>query len=181
MFHGVDEPTYKAKSVLTLDSGAARTTSPSTSGLSNVQRLDNEINLEYANGEKGSTIVKEGSLLLNGRELRALVSNDLIDGLLSTSQIDRELHATTIQTEGKSISFVPSELQEQILSMLFNEMDEDKVIAEAELNDDGLYEVQVSRNSTKALSVSVFPRVGTNSLSQAVYLLHASLGHISWN
>ena len=58
-------------------------------------------------------------------------------------------------------------------------MDQDNVIAEAELNDDGLYEVQVSRNSTKALSVSVFPRVGTNSLSQAVYLLHASLGHIS--
>ena len=62
-------------------------------------------------------------------------------------------------------SFVPSERQEQILNMLFNEMDQDDVIAEAELNDDGLYEVQVSRNSTKALSVSVFPRVDTNSLS----------------
>ena len=66
------------------------------------------------------------------------MSNDLIDGLLSTSQMDRELHAATIQTEGKSISFVPSELQEQILSMLFNEMDQDNMIAKAELNDDGL-------------------------------------------
>ena len=46
-------------------------------------------------------------------------------------------------------------------------------------SDDGLYEVQVSRNSTKALSVSVFPLVGTNSLQQAMFLLHASLSPIS--
>ena len=39
------------------------------------------------------------------------------------------------------------------------------MVNEPELNYDGLYEVQVSRNSTKALSVSVFPRVDTNSLS----------------
>ena len=96
-----------------------------------------------ANGEKGSSIVKEETLLLNGRELRAIVSDDLVDGLLSTSQMDRELNAATIQSDGKSISFVPNERQEQILSMLFNEMDKDSVIAEAELNDDGLYEVQV--------------------------------------
>ena len=87
--------------------------------------------------------MKEETLLLNGRELRALVSDDLVDGLHSTSQIDRELYAATIQSDGKSISFVPNERQEQILSMLFNEMDKDSVIAEAELNDDGLYEVQV--------------------------------------
>ena len=62
--------------------------------------------------------------------------------------------------------------------MLFDEMNPDNVIADAELNSDGLYEVKVSRDSAKGLSVSVFPRVTTNSLSQAVYLLHASLGHI---
>ena len=54
--------------------------------------------------------------------------------------------------------------------MLFNEMYQDNMIAEAELNDNGLDEVQVSRNSTKALSVSVFPLVGTNSLQQAMFL-----------
>ena len=161
-----------------MDSGAARTTLPTTTGLLNVQHIDNGIKLEFADGDKGSTTAEEGTLLLNGRELRALVSDDLIDGLLSTSQMDRELHAATIQSNGKSISFVPNERQEQILSMLFNEMDKDNVIAEAELNDYGLYEVQVSKNSAKAFSVSVFPRVGTNSLSQAVFLLHASLSHI---
>ena len=35
--------------------------------------------------------------------------------------------------------------------------------------------------ATRALCVSVFPRVATNSLSQAVYLLHASLGHMPRN
>ena len=93
---------------------------------------------------------------MNGRKLRALVSDDLVDGLLSTSQMDRKLHAATIQSDGKSISFVPNERQDQILSMLFNDMDKDNVIAEAKLNDDGLYEVQVSKKSAKAFSVSVF-------------------------
>ena len=166
------------KSALLVDSGAARTTLPTTTGLSDIQQVDNGIKLEFANGDKGSTIAEEGTLLLHGRELRALVSSDLHDGLLSTGQMDRELHAATIQTDGKSISFVPDERQEQILDMLFREMKPSNIIAEAELNEDGLYEVIVSRNSTKALSVSVFPRVGANSLSQAVYLLHASLSHI---
>ena len=67
----------------------------------------------------------------------------------------------------------------QILEILFNEMNPDNVIADAELNDDGLYEVQVTKDISKALTVSVFPRVGTNTLSQAVYLLHASLSHMS--
>ena len=148
------------------------------SGLSNVHQLDQKIHLEYANGEKGSSIVKEGTLLLNGKKLQALVSDDLVEGLLSTSQLDRELNAATVQSEGKSVSFIPNERQQQILSMLFNEMDKDDVIAEAELNEDGLYEVQVSKQSAKAYSVSVFPRVSTDSLSQAVYLLHASLSHM---
>ena len=52
---------------------------------------------------------------------------------------------------------------------MFYEMNPDNIIADAELNADGLYEVKVSRDSTKALSVSVFPRVATNSLSQAVF------------
>ena len=65
-----------------------------------------------------------------------------------------------------------------MLRMLLDDMDPKNIIAEAELNDDGLYEVMISRDSTKALSVSVFPRVATNSLSQAVYLLHTSLGHM---
>ena len=82
------------------------TTLPSTSGLTNVRGLKKEINLEYANGDKGSTIIEEGTLLLNGKELRALVSEDLSDGLLSTGQMDKELHAATIQTDGKSISFL---------------------------------------------------------------------------
>ena len=57
--------------------------------------------------------------------------------------------------------------------MLFDEMNPDNVIVDAELNADGLYEVKVSRDFTKALSVSVFPRVATDSLSQADFLLHA--------
>ena len=98
------ESTFKAKAALLVDSRAARTTPPTTSGLINVQALDNDIKLEYANGDKGSTIIEEGTLLLNGKELRALVSEDLSDGLLSTSQMDKELHAATIQTDSKSIS-----------------------------------------------------------------------------
>ena len=60
-------------------------------------------------------------------------------------------------------------------------MNPDNVIAKAELNSDCLYEVKVSRDSSKALSVSVFPRVATNTLSQAVYILHASLSHMPKN
>ena len=150
---------------LLVDSGATRTTVPSTLGLQNVQHLANCINLEFANGEKGNIIVQESSLVLKGRELRALVSPDLRDGLLSASQLDKEFNAATIQSDGKSISFVPDQRQEQLLHMLLEVMDPKNIIAEAELNDDGLYEVMVSRNSTKALSVSVFPQVATNSLS----------------
>ena len=73
-----------------------RTTVPSALGLKNVRRLGGEMKLEYANGDRGSSIVNEGSLFLNGRELRALVSPDLSDGLLSTSQLDKELSAATI-------------------------------------------------------------------------------------
>ena len=64
--------------------------------------------------------------------------------------------------------------------MLFEEMSPENVIADGEMNEYGLYEVKVTRDSAKALSVSVFPRVAKNSLSlsQAVYLLHASLGHM---
>ena len=133
------------KAALLVDSGAARNTLPSTSGLTNAHHLDNDIKLEFANGDKGSTIVKEGSSFLNGRELRALVSPDLCDGLLSTSQLDKELNATTVQTDGRSIPFVPDQRQEQILQMLFDEMNPDNVIADAELNADGLCEVKVSR------------------------------------
>ena len=90
-YHDCLETTSKTNATLLIDSGAARSTVPSTLGLRNIQRLDNGITLEYANGEKGDTIVSEGSLFLNGHELRALVSPDLRDGLLSTSQLDREL------------------------------------------------------------------------------------------
>ena len=48
-----------------------------------------------------------------------------------------------------------------MLRMLLDDMDPKNIIAEAELNDDGLYEVMISRDSTKALSVSVFPRVAS--------------------
>ena len=106
------------------------------------------------------------------------MSEDLSDGLLSTGQIDKELHAATIQMGGKSIPFIPDEQQEQILQILFNEMNPDNVIAKAELNADGLHEVKISRDSSRTLAVSVFPRVGTNTLSQAVYILHASLRYM---
>jgi hypothetical protein len=173
-----DVASFKTNSVLLIDSGAARTTVPSTHGLTKISKLRKQMNLEYADGNKGSAIKHEGSLLLNGHELRALVSPDLHDGLISTSQLDRDLNATTVQTDGKSISFIPDERQQQILHMLFEDMDPDNVLAEAELNENGLYEVKLSRDSEKVLSVSVFPRVAANSLSQAVYLLHASLGHM---
>ena len=152
------ESTSKTNSTLVIDSGAARSTVPSTLGLHNVRRLDNSITLEYANGEKGDIINKEGSLFLNGHELKALVSPDLRDGLLSTSQLDRELNATTVQSYGRSISFVPDQRQEQILQMLLDEMSPENVIADGEINEDGLYEIKVTRDSTRALSVSVFPR-----------------------
>ena len=111
-YHDWVDSTYKVNATLLVDSGAARTTVPSTLGLRNVQYLANDLNLEYANGEKGNAIVQEGSLLLNGRELRASVSPDLRDGLLSTSQLDKEFNAATIQSDGKSISFVPDQRQE---------------------------------------------------------------------
>ena len=65
-----------------------------------------------------------------------------------------------------------------IFNILFKEMNPDNIIAKAELNADGLYEVKVPRDSSKTLAVSVFPRVSTNTLSQAVYILHASLSHM---
>ena len=70
----------KTNAVLLIDSGAARTTVPSSIGLSNVQRLARPMNLEFADGNKGSPIEHEGTLYLNGRELSALVSSDLHDG-----------------------------------------------------------------------------------------------------
>ena len=47
--------------------------------------------------------------------------------------------------------------------MLFEEMCPENVIADGEMNEDGLYEIKVTRDSARALSVSVFPRVATNS------------------
>ena len=146
-YHDCFETTSKTNATLSIDSGAARSTVPSTLGLQNIQRLDSGITLEYSNGEKGDTIVREGSLFLNGHELRAWVSPDLRDGLLSTSQLDRGLNATTVQSYGRSISFVPDQRQEQILQMLFEEMSPENVIANGEMNEDGLYEVKVSRDS----------------------------------
>ena len=176
---GNEEPNQVAKTnaVLLIDSGAAQTTVPSTVGLSNVKQLCNPMSLEYANGDKGTPIDSEGTLVLNGRQIRALVSPDLHDGLISTSQLDIELNATTVQMNGKSISFVPNDSQRKMLRELVENMDSSDVLAEANLNDDGLYEVTMS-NTSKALSVSVFPRVAANTLTQAVYLLHASLGHM---
>ena len=38
--------------------------------------------------------------------------------------------------------------------------------------------MKYKRYQARTLSVTVFPRVAANSLTQAVYLLHASLGHM---
>ena len=97
---------------------------------------------------------------------------------MSTSQLDTEFDATTIQSNGKSISFVPNERQEQLLSLVFDSMSAENVIAEATLNSDGLYQVKMARDTTRVLTVSVFPRIAVNNLSQAVFLLHASLSHM---
>ena len=161
-----------------IDSGAAYSTVPSADSLSKVQRLKRILNLEYADGSKGTQIDHQGSLFLNGHELRTLVSPDLKEGLLSTSQMDRELKATTVQTDGRSITFVPDARQEQVLDMLLEEMKPENVVADASLNEDGLYEVRYTRDNKRTLSVTVFPRVAANTLTQAVYLLHASLGHM---
>ena len=101
-----------ANAVLLIDSGAATTTVPSTLGLTNIKRLERHMNLKYADDNKGSPIIDEGSLLLNGRELRALVSPDLHDGLISTGQLDKDFNATTVQLDGRSISFIPDERQQ---------------------------------------------------------------------
>ena len=103
-----DDVPIKANAVLLIDSGAATTTVPSTLGLTNIKRLERNMSLEYADGNKGSPIVNEGSLLLNGRELRALVSPDSRDGLISTGQLDKEFNATTVQSCGRSILFIPN-------------------------------------------------------------------------
>ena len=161
-----------------IDSGAACSTIPNADSLTKIQRLRKILNLEYADGSTGTQIDRQGSLFLNGHELRTLVSPDLKEGLLSTSQMDKELNATTVQTDGRSITFVPNERQEQVLNLLLEEMDPANVIADAKLNKDGLYEVKFKRDKTRTLSVTVFPRVAANSLTQAVYLLHASLGHM---
>jgi len=161
-----------------IDSGAAYSTTPNADGLSNLQRLRKMLNLEYADGSIGARIACEGTLSLNGHEIKALVSPDLKEGLLSTPQMDKELNATTIQTDGRSITFVPDERQEQVLDILLEEMNPLNIVADAKLNDDGLYEVKYKRDHKRTLSVTVFPRVAANSLTQAVYLLHASLGHM---
>lgn len=66
-----------------------------------------------------------------------MISPDLRDGLLSTSQLDRELNATTVQSYSRSISFVPDQRQEQILQMLFEAMSPENVIADGEMNENG--------------------------------------------
>ena len=146
-----------------IDSGAAYSTTPSADGLSDLQRLKKILNLEYADGSIGTRIESEGTLFLNGHEVRALVSPDLKEGLLSTPQMDKELNATTVQTDGRSITFIPDERQEQVLDILLKEMNPDNVVADAKLNDDGLYEVKYKRDQARTLSVTVFPRVAANS------------------
>ena len=51
-YHDIYDSTYKVKSALLVDSGAARTTLSTTTDLSNVQHVDNDIKLEFANGVK---------------------------------------------------------------------------------------------------------------------------------
>ena len=161
-----------------IDSGAACSTIPNADSLTKIQRLRKDLKSGITDGSTGTQIDRQGSLFLNGHELRTLVSPDLKEGLLSTSQMDKELNATTVQTDGRSITFVPNERQEQVLNLLLEEMDPANVIADAKLNKDGLYEVKFKRDKARTLSVTVFPRVAANSLTQAVYLLHASLGHM---
>ena len=82
------EESVAAKSVLIVDSGAAFSTVPSSDHLVDVEDLERSIHLEYADGTKGTRIIQKGSLLLNGKQVRALISPDLQDCLLSTSQLD---------------------------------------------------------------------------------------------
>ena len=56
-----------------IDSGASYSTTPSADGLSDLQRLKKMLNLEYADGSIGAKIECEGTLSLNGHEIRALV------------------------------------------------------------------------------------------------------------
>ena len=51
-----DVSSVKTNAVLLIDSGAARTTVPSSIGLSHVRRLARPMNLEFADGNKGSAI-----------------------------------------------------------------------------------------------------------------------------
>ena len=138
-----------------IDSGAACSTIPNADSLTKIQRLRKILNLEYADGSTGTQIDRQGSLFLNGHELRTLVSPDLKEGLLSTSQMDKELNATTVQTDGRSITFVPNERQEQVLNLLLEEMDPANVIADAKLNKDGLYEVKFKRDKTKNILTKI--------------------------
>ena len=56
--------------------------------------------------------------------------------------MDKELNATTVQTDGRSITFVPNECQEQVLNLLLEEMDPANVIADAKLNKDGAHHIE---------------------------------------
>ena len=77
-------------------------------------------------------------MCLNGHKTPAYVSDDVTEGLLSTSQLDGELDCATLQYDSTSMSFVPTDYQRDLLSKILNSIPEENIIMEAELKD-GLY------------------------------------------
>ena len=101
------------------------------------------------------------------------MSEDVNEGLLSTSQLDRELGCATLQYDSSSTSFVPTVYQRGLLRKVLNSIPENNRIVDAELKD-GLYVTNSNVNANSA----IFPRIECQTMAQRVWFMHASLGHM---
>ena len=74
------------------------------------------------------------------------------------------------------MTFIPGENQKHMLNEICENVSKENMIIDAKLNNDGLYAAESSYLSKS--NVAVFPRIECNTLAQAIYFLHCSLGHM---
>ena len=167
-----EEQVTTINSVMIVDSGASDSTVPTKRNLSDVQQIDGPL-ITFANGDVGRRITQKGLMCLNGYKIPAYVSDDVNEGLLSTSQLDRELGCATLQYDSSSTSFVPTAYQRGLLRKVLSSIPEKNRIVDAELKD-GLYVTNSNVNANSA----IFPRIECQTMAQRVWFMHASLGHM---
>ena len=117
-----------------VDSEASDSTVPVKTNLSDLQQVDGPL-ITFANGDVGGRITHKGLMCLNGHKIPAHVSDDVTEGLLSTSQLDRELGCATLQYDSSSTSFVPTVYHRALLRKVLNSIPEKNMNVEAELKD----------------------------------------------